>query len=59
MEIHSEIGTLFQILVHYGPNTGPIVVNHGPNTGEIVLKCAAYIVYNICKRIVGGQMLLS
>ena len=48
IEIHSEIATLFHILVHYGPNTGPIVV-----------KCAAYIVYNLCKRIVGGQMLLS
>ena len=48
MEIHSEIGTLFHILVH-----------HDPNTGEIVMKCAVYIVYNICKRIVGGQRPLS
>ena len=48
IEIHSEIATLFQMPVHYGPNTGPIVV-----------KFAAYIVYNICKRIVSGQMLLS
>ena len=48
IEIHREIATLFQILVHYGPNTGPIVV-----------KFAAYIVYNICKRIVGGQRPLS
>ena len=39
IEIHSEIGTLFHILVY-----------HGPNTGEIVMKCAVYIVYNICKR---------
>ena len=39
IEIHSEIGTLFHILVH-----------HGPNTGEIVMKFAVYIVYNICKR---------
>ena len=37
IEIHSEIGTLFHILVH-----------HGPNTGEIVKKFAVYIVYNIC-----------
>ena len=117
IEIHSEIATLFQILVHYGPNTGPIVVkfaayivynickrivggqrplswlllalfglgskrgnvkpsylmeihneigtlfhilvHHDPNTGEIVMKCAVYIVYNICKRIVGGQRPLS
>ena len=48
MEIHSEIGTLFHILVH-----------HDPNTGEIVMKCAVYIVYNISKRIVGGQRPLS
>ena len=48
MEIHSEIGTLFHILVH-----------HDPNTGEIVMKCAVYIVYNICKRIVGSQRPLS
>ena len=117
IEIHSEIATLFQILVHYGPNTGPIVVkfaayivynickrivggqrplsrlllplfglgskrgnvkpsylmeihseiatlfhtlvHHDPNTGEIVMKCAVYIVYNICKRIVGSQRPLS
>ena len=44
IEIHSEIGTLFHILVH-----------HGSNTGEIIMKFAAYIVYNICKRIGGGQ----
>ena len=36
MEIHSEIGTLFHILVH-----------HGPNTGQIVMKFAVYIIYNI------------
>ena len=47
-EIHSEIGTLFHILVH-----------HGPNTGEIVIKFAVYIVYNICKRLEGGQGPLS
>ena len=46
MEIHSEIG--FHILVH-----------HDPNTGEIVMKCAVYIVYNICNRIVGSQRPLS
>ena len=43
LEIHSEIGTLFHILVH-----------HGPNIGEIVMKFAVYIVYNICKRMEGG-----
>ena len=43
IEIHSEIGTLFHILVH-----------HGPNTGEIVMKFAVYIVYNICKRMEVG-----
>ena len=43
IELHSEIGTLFHILVH-----------HGPNTGEIVMKFAVYIVYNICKRMEGG-----
>ena len=43
IEIHSEIGTLFHILVH-----------HGSNTGEIVMKCAVYIVYDICKRMEGG-----
>ena len=43
IEIHSEIGTLFHILVH-----------HDPNTGEIVMKFAVYIVYNICKRMEGG-----
>ena len=50
IEIHSEIGTLFHILVH-----------HGPNTGEIVMKFAVYIVYNICKRMEGveGQKPLS
>ena len=48
IEIHSEIGTLFHILVH-----------HGPNTGEIVMKFAVYIVYNICKRMEGGQRPLS
>ena len=26
IEIHSEIGTLFHILVYHGPNTGPIVM---------------------------------
>ena len=45
IEIHSEIGTLFHILVH-----------HGPNTGEIVMKFAVYI-YNICKRMDGGQII--
>ena len=48
IEIHCEIGTLFHILVH-----------HGPNTGEIVLKYAVYIAYNICKRMEGGQRPLS
>ena len=48
IEIHSEIVTFFHILVH-----------HDPNTGEIVMKCAVYIVYNICKRIVGSQRPLS
>ena len=43
IEIHSEIGTFFHILVH-----------HGPNTGEIVMKFAVYIVYNICKHMEGG-----
>ena len=43
IEIHSEIGTFFHILVH-----------HGPNTGEIVMKFAVYIVYYICKRMEGG-----
>ena len=47
-EIHSEIDTLFHILVH-----------HGPNTGEIVMKYAVYIVYNICKRMEGGERPLS
>ena len=44
IEIHSEIGTLFHILVH-----------HAPNTGEIVMKSAVYIVYNICKRMEGTR----
>ena len=48
IEIHSEIGTLFHILVH-----------HGPNTGEIVMKFTVYIVYNICKRMEGSQRPLS
>ena len=48
IEIHSKIGTLFHILDH-----------HGPNTGEIVMKSAVYIVYNICKRMEGGQRPLS
>ena len=48
IEIHNEIGTLFHILVH-----------HGPNTGEIVMKFAVYIIYNICKRMEGGQRPLS
>ena len=48
IEIHSEIGTLFHILVH-----------HGPNTGEIVMEFAVYIVYNICKRMEGVKMPLS
>ena len=43
IEIHSEIGILFHILVH-----------HGPNTGEIVMKSAVYIVDNIYKRMEGG-----
>ena len=34
IEIHSEIGTFFHILVH-----------HGPNTDEIFMKFAVYIVY--------------
>ena len=48
IEIHSEIGTLFHILVH-----------HGPNTSQIVMKFAVYIVCNICKRMVGDQRPLS
>ena len=48
IEIYSEIGTLFHILVH-----------HGPNTGEIVMKFAVYIVYNICKRMERADMPLS
>ena len=48
IEIHSEIATLFHILVH-----------HGPNTGQIVMKFAVYIVYNICKRMDGAQRPLS
>ena len=48
IEIHSEIATLFHILV-----------NHGPNTGQIVMKFAVYIVYNICQRMEGGQRPLS
>ena len=48
IEIHSEIGTLFHILVH-----------HGPNTGEIVMKFAVYTVNIICKRMEGGQRPLS
>ena len=37
IEMHSEIGTLFHILVH-----------RGPNTGEVVMYVAVYMVYNIC-----------
>ena len=48
IEKHSEIGTLFHILVH-----------QGPNTGEIVMKCAVHIVYDICQRMEGGQRPLS
>ena len=48
IEMHSEIGTLFPILVH-----------HGPNTGEIIMKFAVYIAYNICKRMQAGQRPLS
>ena len=48
IEIPSEIATLFHILVHHGPNTGPIV-----------MKFAVYIVYNIFKRMEGGQRPLS
>ena len=48
IEIHSEIDTLFHILVH-----------HGPNTGQIVMEFAVYIVYNISKRMEGGQRPLS
>ena len=44
IETHSEIGTLFHILVL-----------HGPNTGDIVVKFAVYIVYNICKRMEGAR----
>ena len=36
IEMHSEIGTLFHILVH-----------HGPNTGEIIMKFVVYIVDNM------------
>ena len=42
LDIHSEIGTLFHILVH-----------HSPNKGEFVLKFAVYIVYNIGTRMKG------
>ena len=42
IEIHSEIATLFLILIH-----------HGPNTGEIIVKFLVDIVYNICKRMKG------
>ena len=48
MEIHSEIGTLFHILVH-----------HGPNTGEIVMKFAVYIVYNIANEWRGPEAVIS
>ena len=48
IEIHSEIATLFHIPVH-----------HGPSTGQIVMKFALYIVYDICKRMEGGQRPLS
>ena len=48
IEIHSEIGILFHILVH-----------HGPNTGEIVMKFAVYIVDDIWKGMEGGQRPLS
>ena len=47
IEIHSEIGTLFHILVH-----------HGPNTGEILMKFAVFIFF-MCKRIEGEQRPLS
>ena len=36
-----------------------ILVHHGPNKGEIVLQFAAYIVYDICKRMEGDQRPLS
>ena len=48
IEFYSEVGTLFHILVH-----------HGPNTGEIILKSVVYIVYNIGKRMEVGQRPLS
>ena len=48
IEIHSEIGTLFLILVH-----------HGPNTGQLALQVAVFLVCNIGKRMEGDQMLLS
>ena len=48
IELPSEIGAFFHILVH-----------HGPNTGKIVLKFASYIVYNICKRMEENQTPLS
>ena len=44
IEIHSEIGTLFHILVH-----------HGPNTGEIVMKFAVYIFLWYLEMNGGGQ----
>ena len=43
IEIHSEIGALFHILVH-----------DDPNTGEIDMQFAVYIVYNICKQMEVG-----
>ena len=48
IEIHSEIGTLFHILVH-----------HGTNTGEIIMKFAVYIVYNFHKRMERANRPLS
>ena len=48
IEIHSEIATLFHILVH-----------HGPNTGQIVMKFAVYIVYKYLQTNGGGQRPLS
>ena len=48
IEMQSEIGTSFHILVH-----------HGPNTGEPDLKFAVFIVCNIGKRMDVGQSPLS
>ena len=44
IEIHSETGKLFHILIHHDPNSGEIVV----------LKFAMCIVFNIFKRMWRG-----